>query len=54
VVFNPGARPEQWFDLPADPGATRNLARSTAAQPVPLRAWLADTRDDFVLAAASG
>jgi len=42
--------------LPADPGETQNLARSAAAQPVLheyrdlLRAWLADTRDDFVLA----
>jgi len=54
VVFNANARPEQLFDLPADPGETQNLARSTAAQPVLSRAWLADTRDDFVLASASG
>jgi len=53
VVFNAGARPEQLFDLPADPGETQNLARSAAAQPV-LHEYRDRLRNDFVLASASG
>ncbi len=55
VVFHGGARPQQLFDLPFDPGETRNLVRSPAAEPVLrecrdlLRTWLAETGDDFVL-----
>jgi len=56
VVFNGGARPEQLFDLTVDPGETRNLVPSTAAEPILrqhrdlLRGWLAETGDDFSLA----
>ena len=55
VVFNGGARPEQLFDLAADPGETRNLASDQAARKLLqqhrdlLRGWIARTHDDFAI-----
>lgn len=53
VVFNSGARPEQFFDLGLDPGETQNLARSAGhAAPLAehrdlLKRWIRETGDDF-------
>ncbi len=55
VVFNSGAHPEQLFDLTADPGETRNLAKGKTSQKLLrqhrdlLRGWIAQTNDDFVI-----
>jgi choline-sulfatase len=55
IVFNGGARPEQLFDLSADPGETCNLARDKAAVALLrqhrdlLRGWITETRDDFMI-----
>lgn len=53
AVFNSGARPEQLFDLDADPGEVRNLAAEPASAGVLnqhralLRDWILETKDDF-------
>lgn len=53
VVFNGGARPEQLFDLDADPGEVLNLAARPEGQAeldrhrAILRAWIRETKDDF-------
>lgn len=53
VVFNSGARPEQLFDLDADPGEVLNLAARPEGQAeldrhrAILRAWIRETQDDF-------
>lgn len=55
VAFNSGARPEQLFDLKADPGETRNLVTEKASQKILkqhrnlLRIWIQETHDDFVV-----
>ena len=55
VVFNGGARPEQFFDLTIDPGETQNLARHKSNAEILgqhrdlLRGWIAETHDDFSL-----
>lgn len=53
VVFNSGARPEQLFDLDADPGEVRNLVSAPAFESalrehrLLLRDWIRATADDF-------
>jgi len=53
VRFNGGARPEQLFDLLADPGESHNMARSDAASSVLqehrrlLKSWISATADEF-------
>ncbi len=55
VAFNSGARPEQLFDLTADPGETRNLVSEKAWQKILnqhrklLSSWIKETHDDFVV-----
>ena len=53
VAFNGGARPEQLFDLQLDPGEVNNLAYKPEGKSELdrhrklLRAWTAETKDDF-------
>lgn len=53
IVFNGGARAEQFFDLELDPGEVNNLARSSEADSELkrhrglLEKWIRDTKDDF-------
>ena len=53
IVFNGGARPEQFFDLSVDPGETQNLAKRPEAASLLgehrglLKQWIAETGDDF-------
>jgi arylsulfatase A-like enzyme len=53
VVFNNGARPEQFFDLSLDPGETQNLARQPehggllGEHRQLLKKWISQTGDDF-------
>ena len=53
VVFNGGARPEQFFDLELDPGEVKNLVSAGDAGAELKRhrgllaAWITDTNDDF-------
>ncbi len=53
VAFSDGRDPEMLFDLKADPGETRNLARDTAMQAELKRHrdlladWIKSTKDDF-------
>ncbi|MDZ7638108.1 MAG: sulfatase-like hydrolase/transferase [Bryobacterales bacterium] len=60
IVFSGGERPEQFFDLEADPGEVRNLARDPAAKEIlgthraMLGGWLAETADPFRIPAVSG
>jgi arylsulfatase A-like enzyme len=53
IVFNGGARPEQFFDLEYDPGEVNNLANQARAagdlkeHRALLAGWMRETRDDF-------
>jgi len=60
VVYATGPDPEMLFDLQADPGEARNLARESSLQPVlashrrMLKEWIAQTKDRFVFPAEIG